>query len=200
MVKNIRYILTRILIGVGVVIALQFIQGTLIGNVYASEIYSIETANGGNFASCSNGCSTLSATGQGSGLVNYIKNKTGNLFLNVMVYSESDSNSFIPTLTKVRITAHNETYNCFISGSGNGYLVSQNLLNRYVNSYSAICPVEFDSVGGIQEIYVQTNGSGTGGISLYSPMTFVVDSNQEVINSITENSQHEIESQKYVKI
>lgn len=176
MVKS---IIKRIIVAVSVALILMMLKGSLIANVHASEVISIETESGNNFSSCTN-CSTLTHS---TGLASYIKNKSGTLYMNILVYSDSDANSFIPTLSRVRVKAHNETYTCFTNGQGYSYETNGSL-NRTITSYSAFCPMTFDSTGGIQEIFIQTNGNGTGGISLYSPMTFVVDSNnQEIIDS-----------------
>lgn len=182
MVKDLKYIIKRVLIGTLIALALMYFKGGLIGNVYAASVYPFNTTNNANFGSCT-GCSTLNYDSPiGSSA---LSGKTGFLVFQVMNYSDSDQNSFIPTLTLVRVTmATGNRYACFINSSDHQYLQQSGGVNKQITTSSVVCPITFGSTGMINSIYIQTNGSGNGGISLYSPMSFYMTDDSEVVSSI----------------
>lgn len=194
MVKNIRYILTRILIGVGVVIALQFIQGTLIGNVHAETI-SWATNNNSNFMSCTS-CSSI--TYDYPMFTNEV-GKSGRIVFSALTYGDVTNGQFLPFISLARVTSSNVSYNCEIASSG---LFSYTIENtggqqKYGTNYSISCPVTINT-GGISSVYIQL--ANYGGISLYSPATFIVDDSTAITNAIEDSTQQQIESQKVCKL
>lgn len=198
MVKTFKYILIRIIIGVGIALILMYLKGGLISNVSALEVKTFETTNNQNFVSCS-GCNVINeAWNWSSGLTNV----SGILLLNAQV--TTSASSYPPTFVLARITIDNKTYNCNINGYGNlsdrsassGAATTQ----TGISSYSLSCPVSFGANGQFQRIYLQANGTIPDSISVYSPMTFIYDNNQqEVINAIEDNTDAQNETNETLK-
>ena len=183
MVKS---IFKRIIVAVSVAIILMLLKGSLISNVSALEVKTFSTSDNSNFASCSN-CNVIdSAWNFDSGL----HNVSGNLLLNIMVYTDTANGSYLTTLTRTRITIDGVQYTCSVNGYGAPYSVANSGgLQKMITTYSLTCPVKFGTNGRFERIYIQTNGY-VGGISFYSPFTFSYENgNQEVINSINSNTQ-----------
>lgn len=188
MVKDIKYILKRVLIGLLIALALIYLkQGGLIGNVYAMEVKTYQTNNNQNYAGCTN-CSVIdSAWNWSSGLTN----TSGYLMGNIQVTSTITNVGYLSTLVKVMVSTDVGTYNCNIQGYGNNLTanVGTGSSTTQVSSYSITCPVKLGANGNFTHIYIQANGTTPDSISFYSPITFVYDKGQQdVINAIEDNT------------
>ena len=191
MVKNIKYILTRILIGVGVVIALQLLQGTLIGNVYA-EVYSYGNSDGSNISSCTN-CASLTYNWN----FDTHLNSYGYLYFNVLTFGEMGGLGFLPTITNSRVKINNLWYSCEVTNSAQ--INDYNNIHSITNRSSLKCPVSFKDSSVLQTIYIGTVSTGQDGISIYSPVTYVEDNSSSIIDQIEESTNQQIESQMTCK-
>lgn len=190
MVKTFKYILTRIVIGVGIALILMYLKGGLIANVNALEVYSWSTSDNSNFATCSN-CSNLDYN-LASFTNDNLKGKDGYLLLSFSIYSTSSPGSFAAVISRLRVTnGTNQKYNCEILSDTNQYYFNPTSSSHVIyttGTYTAKCPVHLpDNGSGITNINFQTLGN-TSGISLYSPMTFIIENNSDITNAIEDNT------------
>lgn len=190
MVKTFKYILIRIVIGVGIALILMYLKGGLIANVNALEVYSWSTSDNSNFATCSN-CSNLDYN-LASFTNDNLKGKDGYLLLSFSIYSTSSPGSFAAVISRLRVTnGTNQKYNCEILSDTNQYYFNPTSSSHVIyttGTYTAKCPVHLpDNGSGITNINFQTLGN-TSGISLYSPMTFIIENNSDITNAIEDNT------------
>lgn len=190
MVKS---IFKRIIVAVSVALILMLLKGSLITNVSAKEIYSWATQNNANFASCAS-CGTL--TYDYPIFTNTeLQGKYGVLRFNIGFYDNTTQNpNWSMVLSNARVVSGGVNYVCNIQGTSNpktqysGTSSSSNgsLLTA---QYSITCPMKMGSSGGITSVYIQGLG-GTSGLSIYSPMSFETEDDEEnVINAINSNTQ-----------
>ena len=183
MVKS---IIKRIIVGVGIVLILSMLKGSLIADVNAMSVVTRGTANNTNIASCQN-CSIID--GDLSGYTTGIHNTGAYIHFNVAITSSNNSGALISTLVLSRLTVDNSTYSCSINGLSNNNITSAQNPSLTQAIYSLSCPVQFKSGGLISHIYVQVNGSTPSYLSVYSPFTVVYDDgNQSVIDAIEDNT------------
>lgn len=190
MVKDFKYIIKRVIIGILIALALMYLKGGLIANVNALEVYSWSTSDNSNFATCSN-CSNLDYN-LASFTNDNLKGKNGYLLLSFSIYSTSSPGSFAAVISRLRVTnGTNQKYNCEILSDTNQYYFNPTSSSQVIyttGTYTAKCPVHLpDNGSGITNINFQTLGN-TSGISLYSPMTFIIENNSDITNAIEDNT------------
>lgn len=173
MVKS---IIKRIIVGVAVALILMSLKGSFIANVNA-QVYTYNS-NNTFFASCTT-CGSLTYqmnydTGQKS---------SGNILFNARMTSESDANNYTPTLGRATIKINNYDFACFINGISHDKTNTINGITKTISNYSLLCPVSFKNSSIIQEVSIVYSGSGTTNIAIFSPMTFISDDNDELIDS-----------------
>lgn len=185
MVKTFKYILTRIVIGVGIALILMYLKGGLIADVHALQVKSFSTSNNSNYASCQN-CNIINESWNwNSGLTNV----GGYLNMNLAITSSASSADIISTPVIVRVKADDFWFNCSINGVTNNNLVMSTAPNLIQAIYSLSCPVQLGNNGQFQNIYIQVNGHSASYLSLYSPINFVYDDgNSTIVSAIEDNT------------
>lgn len=185
MVKTFKYILIRIVIGVGIALILMYLKGGLIADVHALQVKSFSTSDNSNYASCQN-CNIINESWNwNTGLTNV----GGYLNMNLAITSSASSADIISTPVVVRVKADSYWYNCSINGVTNNNLVMSTAPNLIQAIYSLSCPVQLGNNGQFQNIYIQVNGHSASYLSLYSPINFVYDDgNSTIVNAIEDNT------------
>ena len=192
MVKN---IIQRIIVGVGIALALMFIKGGLITTVQAKNISSAFT-NQDIAKQCDN-CSNLD-TSLNNSWVNW---EMGTLYFNVGI---ADSTLVQPqwnwslVLGNAYVIASGQRYTCQVGTASNPKSVNvgptsgvqaTNNDTLLTAVYSVSCRVK-PGPSGIQAIYLRGMGnSGTATMILYAPITFEEDGEQAIQNAVNQNTQ-----------
>lgn len=151
MVKDFRYIIKRIIIGVGIALTLSFLRGNFVLGVNALEINSYNTGGAtGNVNSQSTG---FGFTVNGSPWANW---GAGYLYFNFSLSKYSgNSTSTIVTPRSAYATSGGTTYVCSIGTTSNNNSTWNTLV------YSARCPMTMAS-DGLTYVYVRLFESRTG--------------------------------------
>lgn len=212
MVKDFKYIIKRIIIGVGIALALMFIRGTLLIGVHAKEVYSynwgshqftpVLTSSSTDFTLTSD--SSLSNIGNGEILFSF------SLFNNNV--------NKVPIVNQVRVYSGSSSFICNFgtvnnaSGGNFNTTTGETFTGSSAVSYSVVCPVNLGSDGLTRVAifylpWVGTNDIFTLTFSNYFSFVKDNDSTQEIIendndntqniiNNQNDNTQQQIESQK----
>lgn len=210
--KDIKYIFKRIIIGVGIALALMFIRGTLLIGVNAKEVYSynwgshqftpVLTSSSTDFTLTSD--SSLSNIGNGEILFSF------SLFNNNV--------NKVPIVNQVRVYSGSSSFICNFgtvnnaSGGNFNTTTGETFTGSSAVSYSVVCPVNLGSDGLTRVAifylpWVGTNDIFTLTFSNYFSFVKDNDSTQEIIendndntqniiNNQNDNTQQQIESQK----
>lgn len=187
MVKS---IIKRILVGVGIALALMFIKGNLLIVANAkTESY----ASYGYYYQCQN-CSSLQYSFPSNTFANM---GPGTLTFQVSVWNFNtnvQSTQFSTVLTNIAVTANDgKSYACTFNGIANPKDISEEqgyLYNHpFTSSYSVQCYVDPGTTG-IQKIDGQIFGYlGTDSIRYWGPFTFVESENAAMTQAIQEQTQ-----------
>lgn len=183
--KDLKYIIKRIIIGTGIAILLMLFKGNLAYDVKAYEIFSTDT-----FGTAQN---TLSCNDKRCGVVkNYSNLWTGRGYglLHWSFAYYPDINTKPPVITAIRLANWNsQWFNCDYSATALSYNNSTNS-DGNIFAYSVTCPVNFTN-GGLKVLEVDMNGitnSWNVFYSIGSVATFEkLDDTDKVIDSIEDN-------------
>lgn len=200
MVKDFKYIIKRIIIGVGIALALMFIRGTLLIGVHAKEVYSynwgshqftpVLTSSSTDFTLTSD--SSLSNIGNGEILFSF------SLFNNNV--------NKVPIVNQVRVYSGSSSFICNFgtvnNASGGNFNTStgETFTGSSAVSYSVVCPVNLGSDGLTRVAifylpWVGTNDAFTVTFSNYFSFVKDNDSTQEIIENDNDNTQNIIDNQ-----
>lgn len=191
MIKDIKYIFKRIIIGVGIALFLSFLRGGLIADVHALEVYSfysggeVDVIDNTQWLTYYDFDNHWSSWGTGYIRFNFTVQKT----------AESTPSGTTPVITPraVYVSTGNADFICDI-----GTVYTQNsTYNAQV--YSAMCPVSFYDGGGLRRINIyfqdqQYNAQGQAKVSFDGHITFEKPSDSfdvsGIVNSANQNSQN----------
>lgn len=188
MVKDIRYIIKRVIIGTLIALALMYFKGGLIGNVYAAS-GSIGT---GSTAPADCVQCYRQDLNLGNSFVNW---KEGDFTFNVSInnYILTDSGQFSQIVGNAYVTANNNTdYACHITGTTNprgaDWVEGRGWEMDYLTAtYSMSCHVIPGSTG-ITSLHVAGFGyDSTASFRIWYPMSFT-ESDSSAITGAINNS------------
>lgn len=189
--RDIKYIIKRIVIGVGIALVLQFLRGGLVANVHALEVYSwyaggsVDVINNTQWLTYYDFDNHWASWGTGYIKFNFTVQKT----------AEVPPSGTTPVITPraVYISTGNAEFICDI-----GTIYTQNsTYNAQV--YSASCPVSFYDGGGLKKINIyfqdmQYNSTSQAKVQFDGHITFEKPSDgfdiSGIVNGANQNTQN----------
>lgn len=189
MVKDIKYIIKRVLIGTLIALALMYFKGGLIGNVYA--------ASGSIGTGSTSPSDCVQCYRQDLNLGNSFNNwKEGDFTFNVSInnYTLDTSGQFSQIIGNAYVTANNNTdYACHITGTTNprgaDWVEGRGWEMDYLTAtYSMSCHV-IPGTTGITSLHVAGFGyDSSASIRIWYPMTFTESDSSAITGAINNNT------------
>lgn len=174
--KNISYIIKRIIIGVGIALTLAFIRGALISDVSAMEVGAYNIGSHIEVIDNTTDSYTYSISGNPW---SSLAGSYGYIIGNVGLYKVSgDSTSINTYFRQVYVNSYNSSYVCDISSP----TYSNSTFNGGTFTYK--CPVAMTSYGITSLVFqfsnIQANSTSTYRLVIGSLMTFEIHNNQDI--------------------